>query len=390
MSRRPIALSPDLLRLQNEGYDLEIRGGLLLVKQVPYVDSNRAIRQGTLIVQLNLSGDKTNRPSTHVAHWSGDHPCHSDGSRISAIQNSSARHDMGHGVIADFTFSAKADYRDYHHQVTTYVGRIAGEASKIEPEAMARVFAPIPADEAESVFKYIDTASSRAGIDGVNERTAGKRVGIVGAGGTGAYFLDFVAKTWVAEIHLFDRDVFSQHNAFRAPGAPSLQQLGARPQKVTYLKSIYENMRNGIIVHEGYVEGDSLALLDGLDFVFLCLDQGAPKRAIVERLIANGTPFVDVGMGVVLADGQLAGIVRTVTSTPETRSEAAAHISYAEDDGGANEYASNIQIAELNALNAALAVIQWKKVLGVYQDTRNQFYTGYSITAGEIIAEGRK
>lgn len=391
MSRRPIARSSDLLRLQNEGYNLEIRGGLLLVKSVPYVDSNRAIRRdGTLIVQLNLSGDKTNAPSTHVAYWMGDHPCHNDGSRIAAFQNPSPPQDLGHGVRVDFTFSAKAEYRDYHHQVTTYVGRIVGEACKIEPEATACIFAPIPADEGESVFKYVDTASSRAGIDAVNERTIGKRIGIVGGGGTGAYILDFVAKTWVAEIHLFDGDVFSQHNAFRVPGAPNLRQLEARPQKVAYLKAIYENMRNGIVAHDGYLDDDSLALLDGLDFVFLCLDRGAGKRSIVERLIANGTPFVEVGMGVVLTDGQLSGIVRTVTSTPEMRAEAAPHVSYAAEDGVANEYATNIQIAELNAMNAAIAVVQWKKLLGIYPDTRAQYYIGYSIPSGEIISEGKR
>jgi hypothetical protein len=391
MSRRPIARSPDLLRLQNEGYNLEIRGGLLLVKSVPYIDSNRAIRRdGTLVVRLDLSGDKTNPPSTHVAYWSGEHPCHSDGSRIGAFQNPSPPQDMGHGVRADFTFSAKAEYRDYHHQVTTYIGRIVGEACKIEPKATACIFAPIPTDNGESVLKYVDTASSRAGIDTVNERTIGKRIGIVGGGGTGAYILDFVAKTWVAEIHLFDGDVFSQHNAFRTPGAPSLPQLEARPQKVAYLKAIYENMRNGIVAHDGYLEGDNLALLDGLDFVFLCLDRGAVKRPIIEQLIANGTPFVEVGMGVVLTDGQLSGIVRTVTSTRETRAEAAPHVSYAAEDGVANEYATNIQIAELNAINAAIAVVQWKKLLGIYQDTRGQYYTGYSVPSGEIIAEGKK
>jgi hypothetical protein len=390
MSQRPIARSRDLLRLRNEGYSLEIRGGLLLVKSVPYVDSNRAIRRdGTLIVQLNLSGDTTNAPSTHVAYWSGDHPCHSDGSRIAAFQHPSPPQDMGHGVRADFTFSAKAEYRDHHHQVATYVGRIVGEACKIAPEATACIFRPIPSDE-DSVFKYVDTASSRVGIDAVNERTVGKRIGIVGAGGSGAYVLDFVAKTWVAEIHLFDGDVFSQHNAFRAPGAPTLEQLEARPQKVAYLKAIYENMRNGIVAHDGYLEGNSLALLDGLDFVFLCLDHGPVKRLIVERLIANGMPFVEVGMGVVLSNGQLSGIVRTVTSTPETRAEAGPHVSYAAEDGVANDYATKIQIAELNAINAAIAVVQWKKLLGIYQDTRGQFYTGYSIPSGEIISEGKK
>jgi hypothetical protein len=84
----------------------------------------------------------------------------------------------------------------------------------------------------------------------------------------------------------------------------------------------------------------------------------------------------------------LGGIVRVVTSTPETRQSAAPHISYADGAAEANEYATNIQIAELNALSAAAAVIRWKKLFGVYRDARNEFYSGYSIATGEIVSEG--
>jgi hypothetical protein len=66
-------------------------------------------------------------------------------------------------VHADFTFSAKADYRDYHHKLTTYIGRIAGQAAKLDPDATARTFPVIPADEEDSVFKYIDTRQAAPG-----------------------------------------------------------------------------------------------------------------------------------------------------------------------------------------------------------------------------------
>jgi hypothetical protein len=271
--------------------------------------------------------------------------------------------------------------------MTTYLGRIAGEAAKIDPTATPRTFPAIPDDEGDAVFKYIDTASSRAGIGAVNGKVAGQRIGIVGLGGSGGYVLDLVAKTRVAEIHLFDGDVFSQHNAFRPPGAPTLAQLQAKPQKVAHFAEVYAAMRNGIVAHDVFLDEANVALLDGLDFVFLCLDGGSVKRAVVARLVKKGTPFVEVGMGVSICDGELGGIVRVVTSTPETRHIAAPHISYADGGGEANEYATNIQIAELNALNAAIAVIRWKKLFGVYRDTRNEFYSGYSIAAGEIVSE---
>nr|WP_287291564.1 ThiF family adenylyltransferase [Mesorhizobium sp.] len=374
--------------MQNEGYDLDIRGGYLLVRDVPYVDSSGIIRLGILISKLELSGDKTVKPTDHVAYWTGEHPCHSDGSKSTAIQNSSAPQDFGDGVKADHTFSAKADYRDYHHKMTTYIARITGEATKLDDSVGARTYPAIPADDDTCVFKYLDTATSRAGIGAVNGKIAGQKIGIAGLGGTGAYILDLVAKTAVAEIRIIDGDVFSQHNAFRAPGAPSLEDLEIRPHKVSYFAALYSNMHKGIVAHDVFLDETNVALLDGLDFVFVCLDRGPVKRAVVDRLVANGTPFAEVGMGVVLHDGQLGGIVRLTTSTADTREAAAPHISYADDDGAANEYATNIQIAELNSLNASIAVMRWKQLFGIYRGARANFYTGYSIGSGEIVHEG--
>lgn len=392
MSRRPIVLSPDLTRLQNEGYDLELRGegGLLLVKDVPYVNAQRQVHRGTLIIKLTLAGNVAVKPADHVAYWSGEHPCHHDGRKITAFENPSPAQNLGDGVLADFMFSAKADYRDYHHKVTTYVGRITAEAQQLQPEASAQTFPAIPEDAEQSVFKFADTATSRAGIGTVNDRLKGHKIGIVGAGGTGAYVLDLVAKTPVAEIHLFDGDVFSQHNAFRAPGAATLERLLAKPQKVAYYESIYSNMRHGLFPHNVFLDETNIRLLDELDFVFLCLDNGTSKHLVVDRLISQSIPFVEAGMGIVLADNRLGGIVRIVASTASTREQAAPHISYSPNDGAVNEYATNIQVAELNALSAALAVIRWKKIMGVYQDTREHFYLGYSLTSGEIIGEGLK
>lgn len=390
MSRRPIVLSPDLLRLQNEGYDIHVRGGFLLVENVPHVDSNGQVKLGTLFSKLNLSGDRTNKPDDHVAHWIGDHPCHADGPKITSIENGSGPQDFGHGIRSTFTFSAKSNYRDYHHKMTTYIGRITGEATKIDPNATARIYPAIPADGDDSVFKYMDTATSRAGIGAVNAKLAGRRIGIAGLGGTGVYVLDFTAKTHVAQIHIADGDDFSQHNAFRAPGAPSLEQLQARPHKVPYFAALYSNMRNGIVPHDTYLDETNLHIFDGLDFVFVCLDHGPIKKALVARLVANGTPFIDVGMGVVLNEDRLTGIVRTTASTPQTRDQAAPHISYSDGDGEVNEYASNIQIAELNALNAAMAVIRFKKHFGLIEDGRSEWYSGYSLRTGEIVNEGEQ
>ena len=388
MSRRLIARNNDLLRLQNDGYDLEARKGLLLVRDVPYVNGSRKVARGTLVVKLTLAGDDTAPPTEHTAFWIGEHPCDRQGNKLRAIENPSPPQDLGHDVFVNFMFSAKAVYRDHHHKVATYIGRIEGEARVLDPEITAKTFPAIADEEENAVFKYVDTASARAGIGAMNERLATQKIGIVGLGGTGSYVLDFVAKTLVPEIHLFDGDRMLNHNAFRSPGAATIEQLREKPCKVDYYSRQYGHMRNGIVPRAVYIGPDNVALLDGLDFVFLCVDRGGVKRAIVRHLTTAGTAFIEVGMGVVDVDGRLTGIVRTVCSTPDSRVEAAGHISYAEDDGGANEYASNIQVAELNALNAAMAVHRWKQHCGFYHDTRRAFLRSFSLPAGEMIVAG--
>lgn len=97
-------------------------------------------------------------------------------------------------------------------------------------------------------------------------------------------------------------------------------------------------------------------------------------------------PFIDVGMGIYLADTALGGVLRVTTSTKTTRDGARARMPFSDGDGH-NEYAQNIQIAELNALNAALAIIKWKKLCGFYVDLKNEFNATYTIDSNVIISD---
>jgi hypothetical protein len=128
-----------------------------------------------------------------------------------------------------------------------------------------------------------------------------------------------------------------------------------------------------------------------MDFVFLCLDSGPIKKLIVETLQEARIPFIDVGMGVYLADGALGGILRVTTSTPEQREHvwAKKRIPFTDGDSN-NEYAQNIQIAELNALNAALAVIKWKKLRGFYLDLEGEHHSTYTIDGNAVVNDDQK
>jgi hypothetical protein len=135
------------------------------------------------------------------------------------------------------------------------------------------------------------------------------------------------------------------------------------------------------------MDESNVGRLREMSFVFLCLDRGTDKKHIVAKLTEFGVPFVDVGMGVQLVgDSMLDGILRVTVGTPAKHDHLDKRIPFT---GGTpeDEYASNIQIADLNALNAALAVIKWKKLFGFYADLELEHFSAYAIDGNHIVNE---
>jgi len=388
MSSKLLSLSPDLLRLQEEGYGVQTRGALLIVRDVPYVAQDLSIKRGCLISTLNLAADVTQTPDVHTIYFTGDFPCGADGAPIERLRHSTGPHNLGHGLVTDYSFSNKPnpgtpDYKgtcgfaDYHQKIVHYVAIIAGAAAAVSPGVSARTYAAPDADDEDAVFNYLDSATDRAGLGALAALLASENIGIVGLGGSGGYILDLVAKTLVRAVHLYDKDDYLQHNAFRAPGAPSLTTLREIPKKVDYFAGLYSNMHRGIVPHAVDVDATNVDLLDNHTFVFLSMDSGPAKSAIIEHLHARRIPFIDVGMGLELTDGTLGGVLRVTVSTPDKHDHVAAKVSTSvrpEDD----IYATNIQVADLNMLNAALAVQKWKKIRGFYRDLTGEHHLTYT------------
>jgi len=392
MSRRLISRSSDLQRLRDEGFNIEVRAGFLLVKDVPYVTQRREVQRGVLVSTLDLANDVTVQPSTHVAHWMGEFPCTKDGVRIAPIEHQSRETDLGDGVVVQHSFSNKppGGYANYYEKMTRYTTIISDQARALDPQVSAETHPLIAADEEDddSVFHYTDNATSRAGIGVFTRRFRNRRIAVIGVGGTGSYVLDLVAKAPVSEIHLFDGDELSQHNAFRSPSAASGEELARRPNKARHFAAHYSRMHRRIIAHDEYVGEQNIEQLREMDFVFVCVDDGQARRLIVTKLDEFGVAFVDVGMGVYMADDGLGGLVRVTASIPECRDplRAGHRIPFSGDEDH-NEYSRNIQIADLNALCAALAVIKWKKLSGFYVDLEHEYHSVYAISGNHLTNE---
>lgn len=392
MSPKPIVLDPDLQRLQQEGYEVEVQNGHVLVHSVPYVNAQRNVLRGIVVTNLNGNIGKLGPPSDHLIWFVGEYPCRHTGNPIESIKNESKDFQLWPGFVAQHRFSNKLfgtnKYPDYYSKLKNYISIISNEAKQIDPDATPCTSKVIVSTEQDSVFRYWDTASGRANIVAASAKLAMSKIAIIGLGGTGSYVLDLVAKTPVREIHLYDGDTFIQHNAFRAPGAASIETLEEQPAKVNYFARIYDAMRTGIFPHKEYLTESNIVELTGFDFLFLCVDKGAVRKLLSSFLRGQGIPFVDVGMelSMIPEENCLIGTCRATLSTPEKSDHFDKRAPQGADDGN-DLYRTNIQVADMNALNAALAVIKWKQLCGFYQDILKAHHTTYSVNSHSLTRD---
>ncbi len=388
MSQQLINHSPDLKRLRDEGYEIEVSGGFLLIHHIPYLNNKGKILFGTLVSTLTIVNNSTTGvPDNHVIHFIGENPCNNEGRIISSIQHGVASVKMSDSITINFSFSNKppAGYRNYYEKIKRYADLISAPAKYVNPEVTEKTFKVIVSTDTESVFQYVDTNSSRANIVILNSKFNGQRIAIVGLGGTGAYALDLISKTPVEAIHLFDGDGFDQHNAFRSPGAASISDLDKSLKKADYFTRVYSEMHKGIVAHSYYIREVNLHELDQMSYVFICVDRNSVRKYISDYLVKKGIPFIDVGLGVNVVDNKLTGALR-VTSATSTKCDHLPDRIFSEDNEN-NDYATNIQIADLNSLNAGFAIMKWKKLSGFYVDLEEEHHSSYSIGVSKIFNE---
>lgn len=124
--------------------------------------------------------------------------------------------------------------------------------------------------------------------------------------------------------------------------------------------------------------------LAAFDYVFLCVDRSEVRQLVLHAIASTGVTVIDVGMGLNLSHDQesIWGTCRVTASTPSTRDIALARIPKADRDE--EIYASNIQVADFNCLNAALAVAKWKRMSGFYLDDHAEYETTFSVNLNQL------
>lgn len=387
MSLQPTALKEDVQRLVDEGYEASIYNQHLMVESVPYVTPTGALAYGTLVCDYS----DESRPRDHTVWFKGETPCNHQGQPLIQVINNSNTQILFDQFAVNHYFSNKPSNQpdfpsNYHVKMTHYIDLLGAQARVIDPDADARTGRVVESRDADSVFKYGDTASARAGIMAISQKLKLSRIAIVGLGGTGSYILDQLAKTSVKEIHLFDGDDLKRHNAFRAPGAISIEQLQQCPKKVDYFAGLYGALRTGIVSHTYYLDESNIHELVDFDFVFVSVDDGISRGLICNHLKNAGIPFIDVGMGLKKDSGMMviSGQCRATLCSPVKNEHMDTYLD-THDNREDALYASNIQVADMNALNAMMAVLLYKQYFGFYANTEHSHNLSFAIGFQSLV-----
>ncbi|RSN03132.1 hypothetical protein DMB42_35485 [Nonomuraea sp. WAC 01424] len=84
---RLVRNSADLARLAQDGYAVRIVGGFLVIDDIPFVDDEAQVQYGSFLCPLDLSGDTTITPSSHVMCFVGGVPRDKNGQPIDGLVN---------------------------------------------------------------------------------------------------------------------------------------------------------------------------------------------------------------------------------------------------------------------------------------------------------------
>lgn len=357
----------DIKLLVEKGYAVSVDSGYLVIRDIPYLDKDKNLRIGAIVSKLVYTDKVKTQIQDHQILFCGAHPCELDGTEIKNLGGGRTTLSLSSpDLVVERTFSNRPaeGFRNHYDKIESYVTIISGPAINFH-KANPFTFRTVEPRN-DSVFNYADTLTSRAEIGDLNHSFNEEKVAIIGLGGTGSYLLDFLAKTPVGEIRGFDYDWFHVHNAYRSPGKLEEAELGKLKSYVYQQR--YGSFHKGISINSRPILSDSADDLRGITFAFVCVDKGSARKEIVELLMKLNIPFIDVGMGLSRDTGSISGTLRTsyfpAGSSAEMIPDRAVPVTDIVDD----VYHNNIQISELNALNASIAIIKYKQLKNFYAD----------------------
>jgi hypothetical protein len=371
MPASPIGLSPDVQRLVDEGYTVTIVGQYLIVDNVPYVSAAGVVSRAAIISEYNEKDGVGQVNGRHVVWFTGGVPCTPEGQSLQHVLCA----DTNAAVIAGRQVRCRLSYKsdrpetlaDFYNKMTHYIRKLESYAQVIDPSVTASGKGSIAVRQSRSVFHYPNAAIAREGLDAYEDKLKLTKVAIIGLGGTGSYILDAIAKTPIEQIHLYDDDIVKPATVYRMPGALTFDEAHREVRKTDHFRDVYSRMRVGIESHPYRISVTNVNELDDCQYVFIAVDHGPSRELIARHLSEKGVPFIDVGMGVDKVPDEVKLLSRArITAIGAGTADLVGTLPVVDDQE--DVVYNNIQVVELNALNAMLAVIMYKQKVGFYSE----------------------
>ncbi len=392
MSHQLVSHNDDIRRLVEKGYAVAFDDNhYLVVRDIPYLDQEQKLHIGAIVSKFVDCGNDRIAQDDHQIFFAGAHPHGLDGKPIPNLAGGPttlALSEASNDVVIQRSFSNKpkatGKFDNFFDKIASYVAIISGPAMELH-DVSPMTFRTVAPSKSDSPFKVRDTLTARAEISDLAAVFKDDVVAVIGLGGTGAYLLDYLVKTSVSQIRGFDMDRFYVHNAFRSPGRLMLDELGK--SKAEVYQARYDSFRTGLTITHKFIDASCKEDLRGVTFAFVCVDKGSSRAGIFDLLISLGIPFIDVGMGLDRIRGPLNGMLRvtyySVERARELRDKGLAELA----DGANDLYKTNIQISELNAHNACLAITMFKQLRGYYFDEVNFYHLLFRIGDMKILGD---
>ena len=313
----------------------------LYVKGVPYTRDDGKVGTFDLEIPRRNGSDEGVNHQAFVTGWVGK-----------TVKTPNGDIPSGVGTV-HMSLKKSRDYEDIYDQALFYIQKLgAGGVMTASPEE-----------------KWKDVVRNM-------------RVAVIGSGGTGMHLVDGLSKCNVAAIEVWDGDAIEDRNTWRWPGSQRRWASLIGKNKAEACSDEYTNDRTVVNPHNEMVLEANVSVAVDVDYVFVAIDCGESRRRIVEACGQTDTPCIDVGMGVKVWDGELQGSVRVHLYSD---GEYSPHDT--SDNAEAQEAYAATEVPEANALNAMLAITEWRRMTGQYSAHKSRTMVKYHLDWAAIYRE---
>ena len=224
----------------------------------------------------------------------------------------------------------------------------------------------------EQLLRYVYVISEGGAADRIKmeewrAKLKKEVVGIVGLGGTGSYILDLVSKTDIGRIIAWDGDSLEERNTRRGVGPAKRLREKLGQNKSQVLSEEYADNECEIAFHACDFTEDDIETLREVSFLFIAVDRNESREVVRRAADHVGVACIDVGLGLRVQEGAVTGGCQAALFNGQGNRQSEP-INDGGVAGGEQAYRM-VHLPEIHALNAALAVIKWRRFRGQYRET---------------------